>query len=86
MSKLTELKTTVDQIARTARTTGSSLAQFESKFSQLVGEVEAAIGNSAQSADKQVIASLQAASRAVSQASGALSSAAQTASNYAKGL
>lgn len=86
MSQLTQLKQAVDTVAQSARRSGGELQRFTGEFRKQVGEVQSQIGGSAQGADRQVIQSLEGATKAVEQAVAALQSAAQTASQYASGL
>jgi len=86
MSKLTELKGTIDQIATTTRSTASSLTQFKTKFSQQVSQVQSVIGGSSQGADKKFIASLQGAQKQVDAAVAALEGAAKAAQAYGRSL
>jgi hypothetical protein len=86
MSELQKLKSTLDAIAVSAKQTGGSLGQFKSKFSGQVGQVQGAIGGSAQRKDQEVIQALQAASKQVDAAVAALEQAAKIATGYGKSL
>jgi ElaB/YqjD/DUF883 family membrane-anchored ribosome-binding protein len=86
MSELQKLKSTIESLAASAKQTGAGLGQFKSKFSGQVGQVQAAIGGSAQRKDQEVIQALQAASKQVDAAVSALEQAAKVASGYGKSL
>jgi hypothetical protein len=86
MSQLGQLKQQLGQIASDARSTGAGLAGFKSKFSASVSQVSGLIGGSAQQADQQIIATLQAAERQVDSAIAALQQASQTAQRYGASL
>jgi len=86
MSTLSTLKSTIDQIAASTKSTAGSLEQFKSKFSQQVSQVQAAIGGSAQGADKKFVASLQGAQKQVDAAVAALQGAAKAAEAYGRSL
>jgi methyl-accepting chemotaxis protein len=86
MSQLSQLKQAVHRVSQSARTSGGELQHFSGEFRKQVGEVQSLIGGSAQGADRQVVQSLESASKAVEQAVAALHSAAQTATQYSNGL
>ena len=86
MSELQKLKTTLDGIAASAKQTGGTLGQFKSKFAVQVGQVQSAIGGSAQRKDQEAIQALQAASKQVDAAVAALEHAAKVATGYGKSL
>jgi hypothetical protein len=86
MSTLSQLKGTIDQIATSTKSTASGLGQFKSKFTQQVSQVEAAIGGSAQGADKQFVSALQGAQKQVDAAVAALEQAARAAQTYGRSL
>ena len=86
MSELQKLKGTLEQISRAATQTGGNLGQFKSKFNQQRGQVQAAIGGSAQRKDQEVMHALDAAAKQVDAAVQALNQAAKVASNYGRSL
>ncbi|AVM01657.1 hypothetical protein C6V83_16725 [Gordonia iterans] len=86
MSQLGQLKQTIEDIGREAKSTGSNLSAFNSKFSQQVNTVQQTIGGSAQRKDQEVIQTIQAARAKVGEAVQALEAAAQTAQNYGRSL
>jgi hypothetical protein len=86
MSDLNQLRARLDQIGREASGTANSLATFGSRFGRQVGEIESTIGGTATGVDKNMIATLQAAERQLSQAVAALQQVAVAASRYATAL
>jgi hypothetical protein len=86
MSQLGQLKQQVGSIGNDAKSTAQGLSGFKSKFSQSVGQVNAAIGGSAQQVDQKMIQTLQAAEKQVDAAIAALQQAAATANQYAASL
>ena len=56
MSQLQQLKQQITDIGRSARRTSQGLAQFDRSFSQQAAQVEAVIGGSAQSKDREMVA------------------------------
>ena len=86
MSDLTQLKAQLHAIASEARSTSGQLSSFESRFKRAIGEVAQRIGGSATGADKQIIETLQGASKAVKSASEALAAAARAAQSYADSI
>lgn len=86
MSQLQQLKQEINALAQSAKKTGGSLAQFDRTFTQQINQVQSTIGGSAQSKDKEVINSLNAASKQVKTAIQALQQAANTAQNYGNSL
>jgi methyl-accepting chemotaxis protein len=86
MSDLSQLKSQLHAIAGDAQSTSGQIASFQSKFSRAINEVQQRIGGSATGTDKQIIEILQGASKAVKDASEALSSAAKSARGYADSI
>ena len=86
MSQLNQLKQSVNGVADAAKKTGSALAQYDKQFSQQSQRVQSLIGGAAQGKDREVVAALQTASRAVKEATSALQNAARIAQQYAQSL
>lgn len=86
MSKLTELKQTIDDVAQQAKATAGSLNAFKSKFSQSIGQVQATIGGSTQRKDQEVISAITQAQARVDAAAEALVEAARIAKGYGESL
>jgi hypothetical protein len=86
VSQLRQLKGTIDSIAQGAKQTGAGLTQFRSTFGRHVGEVQSAIGGSAQRKDQEIINVLQDAQKKVEAAAQALDNAARIASSYGRSL
>ncbi|MEV4888925.1 hypothetical protein AB0K48_06000 [Nonomuraea sp. NPDC055795] len=83
MSQIQQVKQQLHDVAHQSRQAAGGIQAFDVKFSQAVARVQELIGGSATAADKQIIAVLQEASRAVRAAAGSLHSAAKTATDYA---
>ena len=86
MSKLNELRGSLNAIATDARSVAGNLSGFRGKFGRAVAEVEAAIGGSARRTDREIIEALQAADKQVQAAVAALGEAARRAQNYGDSL
>lgn len=86
MSQLSNLKGTIDGIAKGTKQTSSSLSQFKRTFGQHVNSVQSAIGGSSQRKDQEIISVLQDAQSKVDAAAQALERAANTASSYGQSL
>lgn len=86
MSELARLKQNIDGIAQSAQTASANLAMFEQKFSQQSQAVQQIIGGSAQGKDRDVMSSIEQASRAVRQAGAALERAAKVARQYGSSI
>ncbi len=86
MSQLAQLKQTLNGISGSAKKASSNLSSFERTFAQQTSTVQQAVGGSAQRKDAEIISALQAASKAVRQASQSLQHAAQVASQYGQTL
>lgn len=86
MSQLQQLKAQLNGIASDAKSTAGGLSAFKSKFSAAVGQVNAAIGGSAQRTDQEIIATLKSAEKQVEAAVQALQQAAAKANGYAASL
>lgn len=85
-SQLGQLKSRVDALASQTNKTATSLGGFEQTFRKQVGEVQQAIGGSAQRKDQEVVDSLTNASRKVQEAVAALQQAARVSTSYAASL
>lgn len=85
-SQLTQLKGRIDALASQTRQTSQNLGGFEQTFRRQVGEVQQAIGGSAQRKDQEVVESLSNASRKVQEAVAALDQAARVSTSYAASL
>lgn len=86
MSALDELKKRLSQLAEDSRKVGSDLGRFEQKFTEQSKKVSAEIGNTSTGVDKQIIATLQAASKALEQSIGALQKASKDCGDFANSL
>ncbi|MBX3087340.1 MAG: hypothetical protein KF742_02525 [Cryobacterium sp.] len=86
VSQIGQVKQSVAAIAKQAKSSSNELGNFTRMFKQQVGDVNALIGQSSQSADQKVIAALNDASAAVEKAAQALQSAASTAESYANSI
>ncbi len=83
MSELARIRAQVVGIANDTKTTAAGMSAFKSKFSTAVGQVQATIGGTATGADKQMIATLQAAEKQLEACVAALQQASQAASGWA---
>lgn len=86
MSDLSNLKQRIISLSEASKKTAAGLAQFEQQFNQQMQGVQQSIGGSAQRKDAEMVASLQQASKAVKDASQALSQAARVGSQYGQSL
>lgn len=86
MSQLSQLKSQLHAVASEAARTSGEIAAFESKFTKSINQVESLIGGTATSADKQIIETLNGASKAVKAAAAALEGAARSARGYADSI
>jgi hypothetical protein len=86
VSDLQKLKGQLGSISSDAKSTAGGLASFKTKFSRAVGQVQAAIGGSAQRTDQEIVQTLQSAEKQVEEAVQALQQAASTANGYAEKL
>ncbi len=85
-SQLGRLKSTIDGISDSTKKTAVSLNGFDKTFSTHVNSVNSAIGGTTQRKDREVIAALDAAKKAVHQATQALAQASKVCSDYSKSL
>lgn len=86
MSALTQLKQTINGLAEASKRTANGLGQFDQQFNQQMQGVQQAIGGSSQSKDREVVAALHQASKAVKEATQALQQAARVAGQYGQSL
>lgn len=86
MSQLQQLKGSVNALAQQAKSTAGQLEAFQQTFSQSASQVQATIGGSSQSADKEVLNSIDDAKSKVAAAAQALQAAANTAKRYGDSL
>lgn len=83
MSDVQRLKEQLHQIASEAKQAGGGLAQFKMKFTQNSAQVQALIAGTATGVDRDIAEILDAAGKAVEQASQSLEIAAAGCANYA---
>ena len=86
MSQLQQLKQQITDIGRSASRTSQGLAQFDRSFSQQAAQVEAVIGGSAQSKDREMVASIEDARRKVHAAAASLARVTRGADQYSASL
>lgn len=85
-SSLAQLKQTVNGLAEASKRTATGLSSFGTQFAQQITAVQAAIGGSAQKKDQEVVAALQAAAKAVKEATQRLQQAERVARIYGQSL
>jgi ABC-type transporter Mla subunit MlaD len=85
-SQLEQLKSSLNAFAQSTERTGQSLASQGKDFQKSSQQISALIGGSATSKDREVMAAVAEAQKAVQQASNALAKAARTAKDYASGI
>ncbi|MDX3002675.1 hypothetical protein PWY87_13395 [Kribbella solani] len=83
MSDVRRLKEQLHQISMDAKQAGGGLAQFKVRFSQQSAQVQALIAGTASGVDRDIAEILDAAGRAVEQASQSLEIAAASCARYA---
>jgi flavin-binding protein dodecin len=86
MSQLSQLKQAVNGCASSATKASSNLASFGKEFGKQTQQVQQLIGGSAQGKDKQVVAAIQRAEKAVKDAAAQLQNAAKIAQQYGQSL
>lgn len=86
MSQLAQLKQALSGVSQSARKASSNLTGFERTFQRQSAQVGQLIQGSSQRKDAEIMAALQAASKAVKQASQSLEQAAKIASQYGQSL
>lgn len=85
-SDLQKLSQTVMGISQATKKTSANLEAFDTQFTKHVTSVKQAIEGSTQRKDQEVIDALEAARKAVKNATSALENASKVSSNYAKSL
>jgi ABC-type transporter Mla subunit MlaD len=82
-SQVEQLKSSLNGFADSTNRAGQALMSQRSGFEKSSQQVTSLIGGSATSKDREVIAAIEQAKKAVEQAGNALSAAARTAKDYA---
>ena len=85
-SELQRIKAAVNSFAQTTERTGQNLSSQRRELERSAQQVNALIGGSATSKDREVSAAIQQAQHAVEQAGAALQKAARTARQYAASI
>lgn len=86
MSTVTQLKQSLSSLSEASKRTANALAQFDQQFNQQSQSVQNIMQGSSQSKDKEVLAALQQASRAVKTAAEDLNRAARVTGQYGQSL
>lgn len=86
MSQLQQLRSTIEEMARSSQKLGATLAGFSTQFSRQRGTIHSIIGGSSQRKDVEVMAAVDEAEAQVRKATEALEHAARVATAYGRSL